>query len=110
VAGPSGQRRLSLLVDTGSNYTVVAMEILEAIGCSPASSRDRIRITTADGVLIAPRVHLDALTVFEHRLNAAAVIAHDLPFTGPIDGLLGMDVLTTLKARIDIPAATIEID
>jgi len=32
-----------------------------------------------------------------------------LPFTGPIDGLLGMDVLTVLAARIDIPAAQIEI-
>ena len=38
------------------------------------------------------------------------VIAHDLPFTGPIDGLLGMDVLTALQARIDIRTASIEID
>jgi predicted aspartyl protease len=109
VTGPHGTRDVSLLVDTGSNYTVVAMEILEAIGCSPGVSRDRVRITTADGVLIAPRVVIEELMAFGRRMAGAAVIAHDLPFTGPIDGLLGMDVLLTLQARIDIGGASIEI-
>lgn len=86
------------------------MEILEAIGCSAAASRDRVRITTADGVLIAPRAPVSALTVFGRRIADAGVIAHDLPFTGPIDGLLGMDILTLLQARIDIGAAQMEID
>jgi hypothetical protein len=65
VAGPRGPHDASLLLDTGSNHTVVACEILEKVGCSPATSRDHIRITTADGVLIAPRVRTQALTVFE---------------------------------------------
>jgi predicted aspartyl protease len=98
-----------LLVDTGSNYTVVPVEMLEAIGCSPAASEEHVRIMPANGVVILPRVKVDALTVFEHRINGAELIAHDLPFSGPIDGLLGMDLLVTLGARIDIPAAEIEI-
>ena len=110
MTGPQGTRRLWLLLDTGSNYTVVSVEALEAVGCSPATSRDHIRITTADGVLIAPRVQAGALAVFERRLPGALVIAHNLPFTGPIDGLLGMDVLVALRARIDTGAATIEIE
>lgn len=32
-----------------------------------------------------------------------------LPFSGPIDGLLGMDLLVALSARIDLSAAQIEI-
>jgi predicted aspartyl protease len=98
------------LIDTGSNHTVVAAETLEAVGCSPAASRDHIRITTAAGVLIAPRVRTQALTVFQRQMAGAEVIAHDLPFSGPIDGLLGMDVLVTLQARIDITAAQIQIE
>jgi predicted aspartyl protease len=86
------------------------MEILEAIGCSPAASRDRVRITTADGILIAPRVRLASLTVFGRHIADAAIIAHNLPFAGPIDGLLGMDTLTLVHARIDIGTATIEIE
>jgi len=101
--------RLSLLIDTGSNYTVAPVETLEAIGCSPAASQDHVRITTADGVLIAPRVRIQALTVFEQRIDLSGVIAHDLPFAGPIDGLLGIDALFALRARIDIPAGQIEV-
>jgi predicted aspartyl protease len=109
VAGPLGTRRASLLLDTGSNYTVVPVETLEAVGCSPAASSEHIRITTAGGVLIAPRVRVQRLTVFERHLKGVDLIAHDLPFSGPIDGLLGMDVLTALGACIDIPAGRIEI-
>jgi len=54
-------------------------------------------------------VTVDAFTVFEHRIEGAELIAHDLPFSGPIDGLLGIDVLVTLGARIDIQAAEIEV-
>jgi predicted aspartyl protease len=43
------------LIDTGSNYTVVPNELLEAIGCSPAVSHDHVRIMTANGVVILPR-------------------------------------------------------
>lgn len=107
--GPAGAWRVSLLVDTGSNYTVVGMEGLEAIGCSPAASADHVRITTADGVLIAPRVRVNTLTLFDQRIPDAEVIAHDLPFSGPIDGLLGMDILVKLRAQIDIVAAQIEV-
>jgi len=109
VAGRTGERDVSLLLDTGSNYTVVPVEVLEAIGCSPASSRDHVRITTADGMLIAPRVRCQAFTVFGHRIDAAELIAHDLPFSGPIDGLLGMDLLVPLNGRIDTAAVCIDI-
>jgi predicted aspartyl protease len=109
VIGPLGRRRRSLLLDTGSNYSVLPTETLEAIGCSPASTSDHVRITTADGVLILPRVHVQVLTVFDRHFEGAAVVGHDLPFTGPIDGLLGMDLLFALGAHIDIPAGQIEI-
>jgi predicted aspartyl protease len=97
------------LIDTGSNHTVIAVEALEAVGCSPAASRDHIRIVTADGVLMAARVETQALTVFNRRLPGMLVVAHDLPFSGPIDGLLGMDVLVAVGARIDVAAAHIEL-
>lgn len=109
VAGPKGTRDVSLLIDTGSNYSVVPNELLEAIGCSPAASTDHVRIMTANGFVILPRVRVARLTIFERTVDGAGLIAHDLPFSGPIDGLLGMDVLVALGARIDISGAQIEL-
>jgi len=109
VAGPRSTHDAVLLVDTGSNHTVLSVEALEKIGCSPTASREHIRIMTANGFVILPRVRVDRLTIFERTLDGAGLIAHDLPFSGPIDGLLGMDVLVALGTRIDISAAQIEL-
>ena len=44
--GPKGERRLRLLVDTGSLLTWVSREVLEAIGVGPSASR---RFRTIEG-------------------------------------------------------------
>lgn len=100
---------MCLLLDTGSNHTVVAHEILERIGCSPAISTDHIRIVTANGVIMAPKVEIESLKLFEREVSKPKLVAHDVPFAGPIDGLLGMDVLAELGCRIDIAAARVEL-
>jgi predicted aspartyl protease len=109
VAGSRSAHDAVLLVDTGSNHTVLSVEALEKIGCSPTASRDHIRIMTANGFVILPRVRVHALTIFERTLDGAELVAHDLPFSGPIDGLLGMDVLAALAARINIGTGRIEL-
>ena len=109
VAGPQGPHDATLLLDTGSNYTAITYEILERVGCSATMSRAHIRIITANGVIVAPRVQTNALTIFDREIVGAEVIAHDLPFSGPIDGLLGMDALVALRARIDVVGAQIEL-
>jgi len=38
VSGPTGVHVLRLLSATGSVYTVLPIEVLESIGCSPAGS------------------------------------------------------------------------
>ena len=58
---------------------------------------------------LATLIYLRLLTVFGRRFDGAEVIGHDLPFSGPIDGLLGMDLLVALHAQIDIPAAQISV-
>jgi predicted aspartyl protease len=109
IEGPSGTHNVELLLDTGSSYSVAPVEVLEAIGCSPSTSSDHVRITTASGVIVAPRVTCESLRVFDRILQSASVVAHDLPFAGPVQGLLGMDALVRLGARIDVVNATMEL-
>ena len=109
IEGPSGIHNIELLLDTGSSHSVAPVEVLEAIGCSPSTSADHVRITTANGLIVAPRVACESLTVFDRVLQSASVVAHDLPFAGPVQGLLGMDALLRLGARIDVANATIQL-
>ncbi len=46
IAGPEGIKILSLLVDTGSSYTIIPVEALESCGCSPAKAKKHLRIVT----------------------------------------------------------------
>lgn len=110
IRGPSGTNNVELLLDTGSSHSVAPVEILEAIGCSPSTSSDHVRITTANGIIVAPRVECDSLRVFDRIIERAHVVAHDLPFAGPVQGLLGTDALLQFGARIDVVGATIDLE
>ena len=110
VAGPAGTKVINLLVDTGSTYTILPVEVLESIGLSPAESEEHERIATGSGYVIAPKVRVKSLSTLGKEFRRVVVIAHTLPFGGPIDGLLGMDILCRLKARIAVTKGTIEVE
>jgi predicted aspartyl protease len=61
VMGPTGTKVIKLLVDTGSTYTVLPVEVLESIGISPAESKTHERIATGSGYIIAPKVTAPSL-------------------------------------------------
>jgi predicted aspartyl protease len=109
IAGPEGIKIVSLLVDTGSSYTIIPVEVLESSGCSPAETKKHLRIVTGSGFIVAPVVQLNWFSTFGVKIDNFSVIAHTIPFSGPIDGLLGMDFLRKVKARIDLENSIIEI-
>jgi predicted aspartyl protease len=109
VKGPAGTKVINLLIDTGSTYTILPVEVLESIGISPAASEEHERIATGSGYIIAPKVTVRSLSTLGKEFRRTKVIAHTLPFGGPIDGLLGMDILCRLKARILTAAGVVEV-
>jgi predicted aspartyl protease len=109
VGGPGGTKVVRLLVDTGSRYTILPVEILIAVGCDPTTSQDYVRLIAGNGIIVAPQVSVEWLNVFGHQIIPCAVIAHTIPFRQFFDGLLGMDVLTLLQAHINVPQQVIEV-
>jgi len=109
IAGPDGIKILNLLVDTGSSYTIIPVEALESCGCSPAEVKKHLRIVTGSGFVVAPVVQLNWFSTLGLKIDNFNVVAHTLPFSGPIDGLLGMDLLGKIKAKIDLENSLIEI-
>jgi predicted aspartyl protease len=110
VTGPAGIKVINLLVDTGSTYTILPVEVLESIGLSPTESKEHERIATGSGYIIASRVRVRKLGTLGKEFSRVVVIAHTLPFGGPIDGLLGMDILCRMKAKIETAKGRIEVE
>lgn len=98
---------LRLLVDTGSSYTLLPVEVLEAVGCDTHYPVSRVRIITANGILLAPRVRAPQFSCLGQKLENFPVVAHTLPAGAMVDGLLGMDFLHRCHATISVPQSTI---
>ena len=109
ISGPAGVKVVRLLVDTGSVYTILPVEVVESIGCSPAASPKHIRLITGSGYLIAPKVQVSWLQCLGKKIDQMAVVAHTLPFGSLVDGLLGMDFLRPLGTRLLIAEGVIEV-
>lgn len=110
VCGPEGTNVIRLLVDTGSSYTILPVEVLKAIGCDPIAGReDYARLVTGNGLVIAPRVSVEWLHVLGQQIEGLKVVAHTIPFSEFFDGLLGIDVLIRLQAQIDVRKGTIYV-
>jgi len=78
LAGPRGSGILQLALDTGATTTVVNVEVLAALGYDPASE-------------FAPYVELQQLTALGRVRAPFPVLAHTLPPTAGVDGLLGLE-------------------
>lgn len=109
VSGTHGIRVIRLLVDTGSTYTILPNEVLSSIGLDPFVSRERVRLITGSGYLVVPRIKVLRFSCLGYTIEGFRVAAHTLPAESFVDGLLGMDFLSHVKAIIDIEAGEVEI-
>jgi predicted aspartyl protease len=93
-------RQFRLLVDTGSTYTVLRVNILEALGCDIQNPLRRIRTSSGGGIVEAPVVAVSWFNCLGERLEDFPIVAYTLPATTFVDGLLGMDFLTLTQAIV----------
>ena len=91
--GPTGKADILLGVDTGSAFTVVSPMVLKAVGYSLADWPRRIRFISTTGVSSAPVVTLVELEAFGQRRARLTAIAHAVPLSAPVVGLLGLNFL-----------------
>ena len=93
-------REVRLLIDTGAAMTVINDEVIEALGYN-LNGKPRELFSTANGVIEAPVVTLDELSLGQATISAIAVGALPLEMPSDVDGLLGMNFLRHYDFRID---------
>lgn len=109
IKGPQGVRVLALLVDTGSTYTILPEEALKSIGYDPSVSQEQVDIITGSGHLRAPAFQVEWVQALGKKVKQFKAVAHTLPTGLPIDGLLGMDFLRRIRAKLDLGSGTAEV-
>lgn len=101
VDGPSGSAVLRLALDTGATGTVINTGMLVALGYDPALAPTRIQVTTGSGVEFVPRLPLDKIIALGQERIGLPVLAHTLPSSAGIDGLLGLDFVRGHTLTVD---------
>ena len=102
-------RQFRLLVDTGSSYTVLRVNVLDSLGYELRNPLNSIRIPTGGGIIEAPVVAVTWFNCLGQRVENFSLVAHTLPETTFVDGLLGMDFLSRCQAVISVGEAQIRI-
>ena len=107
--GPQGDRVVRLALDTGATSTMVSPAILVILDYDPAVSPDRVQTTTASGVEFVPRLAIDKIEALEQERLNVTVVAHTLPPTALVDGLLGLDFCRDQELTIDFRGGIITL-
>ena len=96
-----GSLTLNLALDTGASDTLISAARLEEAGFDLAASSQTVQITTGSGLATAPIIEIARLQALDgERLNFP-VLAHNLPPTATIDGLLGLDFMRDHLLTVD---------
>jgi len=66
---------------------------LTAIGYDASLTPERVQVTTGSGVEFAPRIAVNRIRAMGQERSDFPVLAHTLPPSASVDGLLGLDFL-----------------
>src|SRR5271168_239323 len=107
ITGPFGNAFVNLVLDTGATTSLINRDILISLGFDPDQSPRKTSMTTGSTVEIVPLVVLTRFSALgQHRFGFSA-IAHPLPASSDLDGLLGLDFLRGQILTIDFQTGRI---
>ncbi len=95
----NGTGPITLILDTGSDRTLITPSALRKLGISTENS-PRAVIKGVTGMTDADAVWVNSVEVGEGRVGPLLIIAHDADLNGA-DGLLGRDFLAHFNVTID---------
>jgi predicted aspartyl protease len=109
IEGPTGSAVVRMALDTGATRTLVNSSLLVGVGYDLALAEDRIEVTTGSGVEYAAKVGLSKVTALGMKRYELPVLAHTLPPSAGVDGLLGIDFFAGRTLTIDFAVGELRI-
>ena len=99
--GPTGIVQSSLALDTGSSSTVISKAMLVSIGYDPDAQPKSVSMTTGSSVEAVSRLTVDKVEALDQERLQFSVVAHTLPPSMSVDGVLGLDFFRNRALTLD---------
>ena len=110
IIGPAGDTMIHLALDTGASSTVIGWDALALVGYQLADAYCHVEMTTGSGTELVPKIKLQQIETLGKRRRSLGVVAHSLPSTASVDGLLGLDFFRRLRLTVDFRKNTVKLD
>ncbi len=110
IFGPKSDLMLNLALDTSASATVISQTRLLAAGYNLADAEDESYITTGSGLISIPKIRIEKITALSNERSNILVLAHNLPPTASVDGVLGLDFFRERVLEIDFKQGFIELE
>ena len=107
--GPAGSVVLRLAVDTGATRTMINVGLLAFAGYDPSLAPSRVQVTTGSGGEYPPLMAVERIAALGQDRRYFPVLAHSLPSSASIDGLLGLDYMRDQRLVIDFRQNTVAL-
>jgi clan AA aspartic protease (TIGR02281 family) len=108
--GKVGWYEIEMALDTGATYTMIPWSVAERLGYDPATSVERVALTTVSTIEKAPLITLKSIRVSDIGIDNVKVAVHDLPPKSRVDGLLGLSFLKHFDTNLHFKRKTLEIN
>lgn len=96
-----------MALDTGATGSMINWDIAVLLGYDPASSDERIRITTGSGIEFVAQIQVKKIEIPGRFMENFPILCHTLPPGATIDGLLGLDFFRGVCLTIDLKSGTV---
>ena len=80
------------------------------LGYNLNHAEDEMLITTGSGLISVPKIRVENLAALGEKKSNFLILAHDLPPTASVDGVLGLDFLRENVLTVDFQQGFIELE
>jgi clan AA aspartic protease (TIGR02281 family) len=98
------------VVDTGASYTMISSAVAKELDIDTEQNRRTAPFQTANGVIQAPLVSLDSITVGGMEIRNLTAAVHDVLADPRVAGLLGLNFLSNFRMDIDTQKGVLHLE
>jgi clan AA aspartic protease (TIGR02281 family) len=98
------------VVDTGASYTMISSAMAKELDIDTEQSRRTAPFQTANGIIQAPLVSLDSISVGGMEIRNLTAAVHDVLSDPRIAGLLGLNFLSNFRMDIDTQKGVLHLE
>ena len=98
------------VVDTGASYTMISSAVAKELDIDTEQNRRTAPFQTANGVIQAPLVSLESITVGGMEIRNLTAAVHDVLADATIGGLLGLNFLSNFRMDIDTQKGVLHLE